>query len=325
MNDNGKFTSVEPTAQDSNNPALSFTAVALVVLIAACWGGNPVAAKYSLFSEDNSMGLPPLAVSGIRFAMATLFMVFWCLVSKAPIRITRNQILPCFVAGTLLFGQIATFTIGVHLSNSTHTTILINTFIIWVLVFEHFFTGNHRITRIQLFGCLIAGVSALVTLLIKSNASDDTSLTDQASILGDVVIIISAILLAIKILYIKANLNRVRSGTLILWHDLIGVLWFIPAALFFEYEQISMKYVDHAVVYGLLYQGVIVGGMCFAIQTTLLQTYSATRISVFSFLTPLFGITVAALFRNDPLSPWLYLSLVLVASGIYLVNRQKPQ
>jgi len=324
MNDNGKSTPVEPTTQDSSKIALPLSAVGLVVLTAACWGGNPVAAKYSLFSEETQLGLPPLTVSGIRFAMATVFMVVWCLLVKAPIGINRKQIIPSFVAGTLLFAQIATFTIGVHLTNSTHTTILINTFIIWVLIFEHFYTGNHRITRIQLFGCFLAAASALVTLILKSSNSD-TPITDQASISGDLIIIFSALILAIKILYIKSCLTKIHSGTIILWHDFIGVLWFIPAALVFEFDQIAIEYVNHEVVGGLIYQGIMVGGLCFAIQTMLLKKYSATRISVFSFLTPLFGISAAAIFREDPLSPWIFVSLILVASGIYLVNRQQPQ
>lgn len=324
MNDNGKFTSVEPTTQDCNNTALPFSAVVLVVLTAACWGGNPVAAKYSLISEQAKLGLPPLTVSGIRFAMATVFMIVWCVLVKAPIGITRRQVIPCFIAGTLLFAQIATFTIGVHITNSTHTTILINTYIIWVLVFEHFYTGNHRINRIQLFGCCLAGASALVTLILKSS-NNDTPMTDQPSIIGDLIIILSALILAIKILFIKASLTKVHSGTIILWHDLIGVLWFIPAALVFELDQIAMEYVNSEVVGGLVYQGIMVGGLCFAIQTMLLKKYSATRISVFSFLTPLFGISAAAIFRDDPLSPWIFVSLILVASGIYLVNRQQPR
>ena len=256
--------------------------------------------------------------------MATLFMVVWCQIAKEPIKLARGQLGPCFLAGTLLFAQIATFTIGVHLTNSTHTTILINTYIIWVLIFEHFFTGNHRITKIQLFGCLLAGTSALVTLIIKSS-HDNTPTTDQASIVGDMIIILSAFILAIKILFIKASLTKVPSGTIILWHDFIGVLWFIPTALFFESEQVSIEQVNDEVIGGLVYQGIIVGGMCFAVQTMLLKKYSATRISVFSFLTPLFGISAAAIFRDDPLSSWIFVSLILVASGIYLVNRQQPQ
>ena len=176
----------------------------------------------------------------------------------------------------------------------------------------------------QLFGCALAGTSALVTLIIKSNNSE-TPATDQASVTGDVIIIISALILAIKILYIKASLTRIHSGTIILWHDLIGVLWFIPTALIFEVDKIGSQYVNAAVVGGLIYQGIIVGGLCFAVQTMLLQKHSATRISVFSFLTPLFGISAAALFRDDPLSPWIFVSLILVASGIYLVNREQPK
>ncbi|MBT6846717.1 MAG: EamA family transporter, partial [Planctomycetaceae bacterium] len=86
-------------------------------------------------------------------------------------------------------------------------------------------------------------------------------------------------------------------------------------------DQISIDQVNHLVIWGLIYQGVIVGGLCFAIQTLLLNKYSASRITVFSFLTPIFGIATAATLRKDPLSPWIFLSLALVAAGIYLVNR----
>ena len=137
------------------------------------------------------------------------------------------------------------------------------------------------------------------------------------------IIIVSALILAIKILFIKASLAKVPAGTIILWHDFIGVLWFIPTALFFEVGQISIEHVNDEVIFGLVYQGIIVGGMCFAVQTMLLKKYSATRISVFSFLTPLFGISAAAIFRDDPLSSWIFVSLILVASGIYLVNREQ--
>ncbi len=36
------------------------------------------------------------------------------------------------------------------------------------------------------------------------------------------------------------------------------------------------------------------------------------------------GITIAVLLRGDVLSPWLLASVVCVASGIYLVNSEKP-
>ena len=71
--------------------------------------------------------------------------------------------------------------------------------------------------------------------------------------------------------------------------------------LSFERSQLSMEYVDGSVLGGLAYQGIIVGGMCFAIQTTLLQNTPLLEY-LSSALTPLFGISAAAIFREDPLS-----------------------
>ena len=309
------------TLSDHQRPLTWLTVIA-VVSTAALWGGNPVAAKYTLMSDYTNYGLPPLTVSGIRFLLATFFMLIWCQFEKSPWKITRQQLPICLIAGTLLAAQIGTFTIGVQLSNSTHTTILINTFIIWIFGYEHFVSRTQRMSKLQVIGCTLAAASALVTLLLKSKADTTTANnSDLPGLLGDCIIVISGALLAAKILFIKANLKTVQSGTLMLWHDLIAVIWFVAIAAYFERDQISIDQVNHLVIWGLIYQGVIVGGLCFAIQTLLLNKYSASRITVFSFLTPIFGIATAATLRKDPLSPWIFLSLALVAAGIYLVNR----
>ncbi|MCS5584624.1 MAG: DMT family transporter, partial [Pseudomonadales bacterium] len=204
----------------------------VIVCTAALWGGNPVAAKYSLFSETTGIGLPPITVSGIRFLLATLFMVFWCRGVRSPLLITRKQLPACLIAGTLLAAQIGTFSIGIQLSNSTHTTILINTFIIWILIFEHFVSRNHRMTTLQLAGCILAADSAMITLLLQNKLSDPSiANNDLPSLLGDCIMIISGLLLAAKILFIKSQLTKIDPGTLMLWHDLIGVVWFVMIAL----------------------------------------------------------------------------------------------
>ena len=74
------------------------------------------------------------------------------------------------------------------------------------------------------------------------------------------------------------------------------------------------------VLLGLFYQGVIVAGLCFAIQAYLLRRHSASKISIYSFATPLFGVVAAWAFRGDPLSPWLFVSAACVGLGILIVN-----
>jgi drug/metabolite transporter (DMT)-like permease len=55
----------------------------------------------------------------------------------------------------------------------------------------------------------------------------------------------------------------------------------------------------------------------------LIQRYSASRLSAFTFLTPLFGIAAGHLVLGDPLTPAFALAAGLVVAGLVLVNRPR--
>jgi drug/metabolite transporter (DMT)-like permease len=95
---------------------------ALAMLTVTLWGANPVAVSFSVDT------LPPIAVAAVRFAMATVFMFFWCRIERSGLWLERGQGLPVFLAGTALFVQIATFNVGVVYSSSSHASMLINSF-----------------------------------------------------------------------------------------------------------------------------------------------------------------------------------------------------
>jgi drug/metabolite transporter (DMT)-like permease len=51
--------------------------------------------------------------------------------------------------------------------------------------------------------------------------------------------------------------------------------------------------------------------------------FSASRLSAFTFLTPLFGVAAGHLVLGEPLTPPFALAVLLVAAGLILVNRPK--
>jgi drug/metabolite transporter (DMT)-like permease len=53
----------------------------------------------------------------------------------------------------------------------------------------------------------------------------------------------------------------------------------------------------------------------------LMRSYSAASLHAFTFLTPIFGVIAGYLILGEPLTIGTGLGLVLVAGGIYLVNR----
>ena len=61
----------------------------------------------------------------------------------------------------------------------------------------------------------------------------------------------------------------------------------------------------------------------FAIWFALIARYSASRLSAFTFLTPLFGVAAGHLVLGEPLTGAFAAAVALVAGGLILVNRAR--
>ena len=70
----------------------------------------------------------------------------------------------------------------------------------------------------------------------------------------------------------------------------------------------------------LAYQGAIVAFASYLAWFWLLTRYLAARLSVFSFLTPLFGVLAGVAVLGEALRPLCALAALLVVGGIVLVN-----
>lgn len=297
---------------------VSLKTALLALLTVALWGANPAAVSYSVDT------LPPIAVAGVRFAMATVFMLFWCRVEGCGLRLRPEQRRPAIIAGVLLFLQIASFNLGVAMSNSSHSSMMINTFVFWVVVIEQFITKADQLTARKMIGLAVA-FGGVLLLLLHTNAGDapeaEGSL-DQPTLVGDAILLVSAGILAWKVVYVRQALKVVEPGKLIFWHDLVGVVLFVSCSAVFE--RVEFAGFTTVAVIALVYQGVFVAGFCFALQALLLRHHSASQIAVFSFATPLFGVGTGILLRGDQMTPMLIVAAVCVAIGILLVNLKRP-
>jgi drug/metabolite transporter (DMT)-like permease len=54
---------------------------------------------------------------------------------------------------------------------------------------------------------------------------------------------------------------------------------------------------------------------------SLVQTYSASKLSAFTFVTPLFGVAASYFIMHDTLTLALGAAALLVIAGLYLVNK----
>jgi drug/metabolite transporter (DMT)-like permease len=73
-------------------------------------------------------------------------------------------------------------------------------------------------------------------------------------------------------------------------------------------------------VASLLFQGVVVSFASYLAWFWLLRRYLASGLAVFSFMTPLFGVTAGVLFLGEPLTLNFVAGAALVLVGIALVS-----
>jgi drug/metabolite transporter (DMT)-like permease len=66
-------------------------------------------------------------------------------------------------------------------------------------------------------------------------------------------------------------------------------------------------------------------GCTFVIWFALIKTYSASKLSSFTFVTPLFGVVAAYFIMHDTLTIAFGVAAVLVIAGLYLVNKPDPK
>src|SRR5690606_4190734 len=125
----------------------------------------------------------------------------------------RAQWRYALIAGTLLFVQISLFNVGVLLSNSSHGSLLINTGVFGVVALEHFVTRQDRLTPQRWAGLFIAAAGVVTILLVTSKPAQESQL-DQPSLLGDLILLVSASILAVKIVYIKHAVRYVSPSKL---------------------------------------------------------------------------------------------------------------
>ena len=71
----------------------------------------------------------------------------------------------------------------------------------------------------------------------------------------------------------------------------------------------------------LAYQTFWVVGITFLLWYVLMKTYSASKLTAFTFITPLFGVAAGHVVLDEPISAAFAVAVACVLAGLFLVNR----
>lgn len=85
--------------------------------------------------------------------------------------------------------------------------------------------------------------------------------------------------------------------------------------------QTHVEAVSPLAIASFAYQAIVVAFISYLTWFWLLTRYMASRLSVFSFLTPIFGVTFGVLLLGEHFTARFMVAAAMVLAGIALVNR----
>ena len=182
-------------------------------------------------------------------------------------------------------------------------------------MFGHFYLPNDRLSTTKVLGIFVAFGG--VVLAIVPNLQGD-SVTGY--LIGDLIVTLGSCFLGLRITLTKVFVQEIHPYRLLVWLLGLNLPCFYVLSLIFEGDKpIEWTLQSSA---GLLYQGWIVTGFCFLVLTSLLRKYKASKLVILGFLMPISGVLFSYLLLGDELTFGLLAGTGLVATGIYLVNKQ---
>src|SRR5262245_59316270 len=251
----------------------------------------------------------------MRFMLGGLSIVAYVLWMRRPgVFSVRPGEWPTLWSLGLLFAvQIGLMNYGIGLTSASHGAILLNSYAIHTVVLAHFFIPGDRLTPRKLAGSLVAYLG--IVLLFARHLA-----VQHGTLLGDLIVSASALLLGERIVYMARAVQRVDPFKLLVYQSAIGSVCFLVASLW--WESAAPVRLTASLASSLAYQGIVVAGFNFAVNAWLLQRYQPSALATAALTTPIWGVLIAAVVVGDPLTPTIVLASGLVAAGIGVATRK---
>ncbi len=286
---------------------LSPVAVALMLMLCLSWGFNQVAVKLAL------PDLPPMLQAMIRSAGALPVLLLIAKLRGVKL-FRRDGTLGAGLSAGVLFGiEFVLIYRGLLLTSASRAVVFLYTAPFFVALGSYQFLGE-RLRPSQWGGLALS--FAGVALAIGVPQAD----VDANVLWGDLMIVGGGALWAATTLIAKATALRKAAPEKALGYQVAMSIPILGLAAWISGETIS-RVPGAFTVALMIYQAVWVVGLTFLLWFSLVQTYSASKLSAFTFITPLFGVVASYFIMHDTLTPVFGAAALLVIAGLYLVNR----
>ncbi len=282
--------------------------IAVVVMLVLClsWALQQIAIKIALPE------IGPLAQGSVRYAGASALIALYLLTRSKSFSWMSGLTFPGLVVGVMFGAEFILLFFALTYTDATRAVMFLYTAPFIVAVGSHFLFTGERLDAKSAIGVLLAFAGVVVSLDPTANLGGDT-------LKGDLMALGAGALWGLTTLLIKGSQLRYGPATQILLYQLgvAAVMFSIGCLIEGDNPFVPMSGLTMA---AMVYQTAWVATITFGIWFYLITTYSATSLSVITFVTPIIGAILGYLLLHEPLGPRHVVAVLAVAGGILLVT-----
>ena len=293
----------EAPTGETRRPAGLF-ASSFALFTAVLWGGNNVSIKVAL--ERGS----PMQIGWIRFVLGAVVTVAYMVARRESFTVSRHEVWPLVAVGLMFSVQLVFMNIGQDLTTAGHGVALHSTMPIWAATISQLLIPSDRLTRWRVVAMALSYAGVLAVVFGDTGASEG-----GATVLGDVLSLISAILLGARTVMISIYAQNVSEAKLMLGQLVIGTVLLLAGSYMFESPIYTT---DGSFWFALAYQGFVIAGFGFLATAWLLKHYLPSTVTFYFFAQPIAGVTLAWLILGEDPGRGLIAGVALVCVGALL-------
>ena len=291
--------------------ALTPGAIALMLMLCLSWGFNQIAVKLAL------PDVPPMLQALIRSigALPVLLVIGWFRGVKFFER--DGTLWPGVIAGVIFGIEFVLIYRGLLLTSASRAVVFLYVAPFFVALGSFVFLGERL--RAPQWGGLALSFAGVALAIGVPQANVDAKV-----LLGDLLIVAGGALWATTTLIVKTTALIKAPAEKGLGYQVAISIPILALAAWISGETIT--HVPGPLSLALLaYQAFWVVGLTFLLWFALVKTYSASKLSAFTFVTPLFGVVASYFIMHDTLTIAFGVAALLVIAGLYLVNKPDPK
>lgn len=270
-----------------------------------------------LFLKIIAPTVPPITIAAARITIGALVIVSYVLMKGDKLPIHSSIWLKGSIIGVIGTGiPFILISWAMLYINSGIGAICMSIIPLFVFVMAHFTTHDEKMSWAGLLGIISGIIGILVLFYDTLNMSDVDAMGTYALI----AMLIASFGYALGNILIRRYVKTepINTSFVMLTTSAI-VIW--PLALIFE-QPLSIDF-GSVEVLSILYLGILPTGITTMILVMLTQKAGSTFVSYNTYIIPIVGVIAGYLFLNEALKETTFLSIMFIAIGIFISQRQR--